>query len=526
MDKFPSHGPDRSTIKPLAELFEGTAGAPPQFYSLTDRRMCEINQSMQRFTPLLHQVVHHLALMRTAVGLLALSAIASMAGTVVPQGLPLEDYVAQWGVTGAQVLWYSGLTDVFRAWWFLGIQAVMLVSVSVCIWRNGPRIGRQMFMPKALPAFVKPDTRTSEELENEGFQIRGNLEGYQVWSRGELNRAGYFLVHIGVLAVAVAGLLTGLLGWRGNLNIRENETDNTVLVWQGRTPTRHALPFSLTNREFIIEYYNGGMPKRFATRLEVNGQTHEIEVNKPFSIGGYTFYQASFGDGGSAVSGLGLDVQTGTVTPFNAKVYDTARMADGTRIELLDFRPETVATEKGRRPENIGGSLDYLVQPPDRAALQLRAYAGQPDFIGVADGQKLSGTDEGAVVYRPVYLGLSLADTTAWQVVARAVSTCPPVAASVVDACFADKTAVHLKTIADAATRMEHAVQLLQAYKTTRALGLTHLVRLDNYTTRRYSGLLVVKDPGAWLFWPGALVLMLGVVLMLGRRFAQVFKKI
>jgi hypothetical protein len=66
-------------------------------------------------------------------------------------------------------------------------------------------------------------------------------------------------------------------------------------------------------------------------------------------------------------------------------------------------------------------------------------------------------------------------------------------------------------------------VQLLQAYKTVRALGLSHLVRLDDFTTRRYSGLLVVKDPGALLFWPGSLVLTLGVVLMLGRRYARVY---
>ncbi len=63
------------------------------------------------FQVLVSRVVHVLGQMRTAVALLGLCALASMCGTIVVQGLPIQDYVAEYGTFWARVLWYSGLTD-------------------------------------------------------------------------------------------------------------------------------------------------------------------------------------------------------------------------------------------------------------------------------------------------------------------------------------------------------------------------------------------------------------------------------
>ncbi|NBV54946.1 MAG: hypothetical protein EBR79_04445, partial [Proteobacteria bacterium] len=116
-------------------------------------------------------LISELGKMRTAVGLLAFSALVSLLGTVVVQGLPLQDYVAEYGVFWGQVVWQLGLHDVFRAWWFLAVQAVLLVSVSVCLWRNAP-----IYLRRLLKKF-------------------------------EVVRLGYLLVHFGVLGVAIAGLV-------------------------------------------------------------------------------------------------------------------------------------------------------------------------------------------------------------------------------------------------------------------------------------------------------------------------------
>ncbi|RYG61760.1 MAG: hypothetical protein EON60_02270, partial [Alphaproteobacteria bacterium] len=342
----------------------------------------------------LHRILLVMGQMRTAVILLGLCALASMAGTLVVQGLPIQDYVAEYGVVWARVLWYTGLTDVFRAWWFVGILVFLLTSVSVCVMRNGPQIGRALKAPRYLPALQGKGFEIGErELRAAGFRPVGSVNNVNVWQRGALNRVGYFLVHIGVLGVAAAGIVSGFVGWRGTLNLREGETDHVALVWRGADATPQFLPFEVSNDGFEIEFYPSGMPSRYATNLRFKGQggsrSDVVEVNKPVRVGAYAFYQASFGDGGSGVAGQGLDLSSGALVPFEGRVYGKANLPDGARIEILDFRPFTVETMKGERPTDVGPSVDYVVQPPDAEAMQLRAYLSRPDMVGVADGQQV-----------------------------------------------------------------------------------------------------------------------------------------
>lgn len=469
---------------------------------------------------LIHQVVHGMGQMRTAVVLLGLCALASMAGTLVVQGLPIQDYVAEYGVFWARVLWYSGLTDVFRAWWFVGILFFLLSSVSVCVVRNGPQIGRQMRLPARVPA-GKPALAVDEtQLRAAGFRRMGEVDGTVLWQRGTLNRVGYFLVHIGVLGVAVAGLISGFVGWRGTLNLREGEQDKVVLVWKGMEATPVFLPFSVRNDGFEIEQYPSGMPSRYATQLRFDGGPKQVvEVNHPLRHGAYAFYQASFGDGGSEIKGKGINLADGRLVPFEGHVYEKAKLGDGTRIEILDFRPFTVETFKGVRPTDVGPSVDYLVQPPDDVALQLRAFLNHPGILGIADGQQVGGQNDGAVIYRPVRLGApegsGIAAEVWWRMLAR-VSAGED---------FKQVAGPELATIADETLRIETGLQLMQAAKAARELRLSYVLLLEDFTLKRYSGLQVAHDPGATPFWLASCLLVLGVMLMLGRKFSRVWVK-
>jgi cytochrome c biogenesis protein len=433
--------------------------------------------------------------MRTAVFLLAVSALASVLATWIPQSLPAQDYVAKYGYATAKTLMLIGLTDVVRAWWFVGIFGFLLLSVSVCIWRNGYGALRTI----------------------------GMIWVTQLWRTSSVDRlrlcrkAGYLLVHSGVLMVAAGALLTGLVGWRGVMNLREGESDNVVLSFHGNTATPHMLPFKVANRGFTVEQFATGMPRRFATELETQmaggGKRYVAEVNAPAHIRGYTFYQAGFGDGGSTIKADGVSLSDGALVPFEGKVHEAARLADGTRIELLDFRANTVESlfdEHGRRlpPVDVGPSLDYLVQPPDAGARQLRSYLMHPAVLGVAE----RANNEGAAVYTPVWLGV--VEPQLWPVVAR-------LAAMKVDdfttgdglAAFKQTAAPVLQTLPEG-RRVEAGLGVLQAVKMVREAGLTHLIFARDFTLRRYSGLQVAYDPGASTFWIGALLGLIGVMLM------------
>lgn len=463
-------------------------------------------------------ILHQLSLMRTAVLLLGICALASMCGTLLVQGLPIQDYVVKFGPLWAKVFWYSGMTDVFRAWWFILILVVLLTSVSVCVTRNGPQIYRQILLPKRVPAGRSVGRVEIATLRGLGFRRAGEVGGVAVWQRGVMNRFGYFCVHIGVLGVAVAALVTGFVGWRGSMNLREGEADNVVLVWRGVQATPHFLPFKVKNEGFEIEQYPTGMPKRYSTTLGfADGAGQTVEVNRPLRHGAYAFYQASFGDGGSVVKGRGINLAGGRLVPFEGHVYDKAMLADGTRVELLEFRPFTVETFKGERPTDVGPSMDYLVQPPDAEAMQLRAFLNHPEIVGVADGQKVGGANDGAVIYRPVAVGVppgsGIAAEVWWRMVARigGGEDLKYVAGG------------ELAKVKDEQVRIVAGLALMQAAKMVKELRLSHVVLLDDFTLRRYSGLQVAYDPGATWFWLFAAVLVLGVVCMLGRRFARVW---
>ncbi len=78
--------------------------------------------------------------MRFAIALLTIICIASVIGTVVQQHQPPVNYVNQFGPFWAEVFGRLGLYAVYSAGWFLLILAFLVISTSLCIARNTPKI--------------------------------------------------------------------------------------------------------------------------------------------------------------------------------------------------------------------------------------------------------------------------------------------------------------------------------------------------------------------------------------------------
>jgi hypothetical protein len=195
-------------------------------------------------------------------------------------------------------------------------------------------------------------------------------------------------------------------------------------------------------------------------------------------------------------------------------VHEVAVLADGTKVELLDFRTNTVESlfdETGKRlpPVDVGPSLDYLVQPPDAGARQLRSYLMHPAVLGVAE----RADDNGAAVYSPVWLGV--VEPQLWPVVAKlAAMKLDDFTTGAGLLAFKQTAAPVLGTLPES-KRVEAGLGVLQAVKMVREGGLTHLVFARDFTLRRYSGLQVAYDPGVTTFWVGAIFGLVGVMLMI-----------
>ena len=92
--------------------------------------------------------VELLSSMRFSISLLTVICIASIIGTVLKQNEPINNYINQFGPFWAQVFGSASLTSVYSAWWFMLILAFLVISTSLCVSRNIPKIMRDWVVYK------------------------------------------------------------------------------------------------------------------------------------------------------------------------------------------------------------------------------------------------------------------------------------------------------------------------------------------------------------------------------------------
>ena len=299
-----------------------------------------------------------LSSMRFAVALLSLLGIASIIGTVLQQGQPLANYLVKFGPFWTEIFGFLGLFDVYASGWFVLIMLFLVLSVSLCLWRNIPPFMREMksYRLKAsrqsLAAMrhstllegggITPEV-AQRYLAVQGFSsktaVRDDGSVLVAAKKGAMNKWGYIFAHAAIVVICLGGLIdsnlllkagmlagkivpdneamfandfkpestlgTGNISFRGNVNIIEGQSADVVFLNADKGMLVQDLPFSVELKKFHIDFYNTGMPKDFASDLVVtdkeSGKKIEqtIRVNHPLTLHGITIYQASFADGGS-----------------------------------------------------------------------------------------------------------------------------------------------------------------------------------------------------------------------------------
>ena len=297
--------------------------------------------------------------MRFAVSLLCVLGIASIIGTVLQQNQPRADYVVKFGPFWSEIYHFLGLYDVYASAWFVLIMLFLVISTSLCLWRNIPPFLREMksFRLKASAqslasmrhsALIEqaPSPEVAERyLAVQGFTSKrveredGSL--LIAAKKGSMNKWGYIFAHLAIIVICVGGLIdsnlllkigmltgkiepdatsmfakdfkpestlsTNNLSFRGDVNIVEGQTVDVVFLNADKGMLVQDLPFQVKLKKFHIDFYNNGMPRDFASDVVVTdkktGKVIEqtIRVNHPLTVDGVTLYQASFADGGSAL---------------------------------------------------------------------------------------------------------------------------------------------------------------------------------------------------------------------------------
>ncbi len=262
------------------------------------------------------------ASIKTGVVLLILVVVFAAAGTVILQRPMTEpdDMQRAYSPQALRFLDATGMTDVFHAWWFLGL----MVLVSLCIiaasierfpnsWRYYSRpykypdssFRRALHPQKTIPI---PDEETGlvsaeRALNSMGFKPERVIreDHFAIFAeRHRISEMAVYIVHASLLLIFFGWIVDGVYGWRGYIRLDEGQTSNLVELRDGGT---RSMPFSIRCDSAGQENYKDGTPKKWWSKLAVvdNGQdvkAKEIVVNDPLIYNSVRFYQSSYGENG------------------------------------------------------------------------------------------------------------------------------------------------------------------------------------------------------------------------------------
>jgi cytochrome c biogenesis protein len=273
--------------------------------------------------------VELLSSMRFSISLLTVICIASVIGTVLKQREPLSNYVNQFGPFWAEVFAAASLYNLYSAWWFLLILGFLVVSTSLCVVRNTPKIWvdlksfKDNVREQSLQAFGHRAQMESNEppegvarrlgglLVSSGWKVKLQQRetpqgtGWMVAAKaGAANKLGYIAAHSAIVLICLGGLLDGDLmvraqmlfngktpfngggmiadvpakhrlgdrnpTFRGNLLVAEGTQSDTAVLNQSDGILLQELPFAVELKKFVVEYYSTGMPKLFASDIVIH----------------------------------------------------------------------------------------------------------------------------------------------------------------------------------------------------------------------------------------------------------------
>jgi cytochrome c biogenesis protein ResB len=204
---------------------------------------------------------------RFALGVVVLLAMACVAGTLIPQGAQVEEFLKHNPAAQGrlELLNALGLTHVFFSVWFVGLLGALAASLVACTFRR--------------------------------YNVLRQVTGAK-----RLRVLGALITHISLLLVLVGGVIRAGWGEKGYIDFAEGETVSRFVGQRGPVE----LPFALRLVDFSLERYDeGGAPrsmgavKAYKSRVEILSgdrvvREASILVNLPLTYGGYTFYQYGY----------------------------------------------------------------------------------------------------------------------------------------------------------------------------------------------------------------------------------------
>ena len=295
--------------------------------------------------------------------LLILSAL-SVAGTIIEQNKPLQEYYRFFKPSTVDLFNKLGLLDMYHSWWFISCLALLAMNIMACTMDrySGIMAGlrkKNLILDENLGKSLNPLTKTKyalplDAVEKEIMELAGKSfsckpvvthaeDGvrHYFFEKGKYSRLAFFFTHLSVLIIFIGALIGSFIGFKGYVNIFEGEAVSQLGTRAGDVKS---LNFSVKCNSFKAEFYPNGAPKDYRSDLSIIKDGKEvmkktIRVNDPLTFEGVTLYQSSYGALPDQVT---IDVlnkdgspMVTLVAPFGIKVAIPG-MAD--KIEAADYQ--------------------------------------------------------------------------------------------------------------------------------------------------------------------------------------------
>ncbi len=332
---------------------------------------------------------------RTGIILLIIVGIASAAGTLILQRPLIEADKIRQAYSPATLHWLDtlGLTDVFHAWWFAALLALLGINIALASIERFPTAWHYFSRPyrrpeshfltglpiqKEIPIHDVPSAMLAAEhaFRRLGFKPQRLGEGTNVSlyvEKYRFSRLAPYIVHASLLLIFAGGIADAVWGYRGFVALGLNDETNQIELSSG---VRKQLPFTLRCQGAGQENYPDGTPRRWWSKLTVleNGREvkqKEIAVNDPLVYGGVRFFQSSYGSTGE-VSSLALTAtprtSSGPAKEIELRLDESVALDPVTSVRLAAFIPDFVLN---------GNQVESRSDQPNNPAIRLTVESKQ-----------------------------------------------------------------------------------------------------------------------------------------------------
>lgn len=258
--------------------------------------------------------------LKLAIVLLLLIAAGSIVGTVIPQDQgPEVVRTGQFPEWLKAVLLASRAYDVYHAFWFLFLLALMFLNLAVCTYLRFPPTWRRYMMRTpatpgvaGLPEVVRLGTGPSDlkldALRKRGWRVVPQAEDVVFAEKNKFVRLAPTFIHISLFLVMGGAIWGGASGVKSSVPVMVGETvasDHIVeeAMQRGRFHMAPE-PFDLTLDAFRMEFRPSGQVKQYYSDITVSPRDgrpaykQTMWVNEPLIVDGMYFYQSFWGVGG------------------------------------------------------------------------------------------------------------------------------------------------------------------------------------------------------------------------------------